>query len=262
MKYWAVLIFNMRLNLVYPLALFATLLSTLVSIFVAWYIWQRVFREQDLVAGMNAGQMFTYIVFSRIFTAHHIWNLVRLIGQRIQSGDILIDLLRPMQLQTYYLVGRAGDLLFMTLFIGTPTLLIVLPLGQLQIPHGLSTYLLFFTSLLLSLMAGYILEFWIASLAFYTNYSWGLESLYRALLLLFAGGLFPLQLLPEPLLMISNILPFKDILYTPVAIFSGMVPSNEIPSMVTLQLVKVLILFTLSRFTFARLLQNLAIQRG
>lgn len=262
MKYWAILIFNMRLNLVYPLALFATLLSTLVSILVAWYIWLRVFREHDFVAGMNAAQMFTYIVFSRIFTAHHIWNLVRQIGQRIQSGDILIDLLRPMQLQTYFLAARAGDLFFMTLFIGVPTLLVVYPLGQLQIPHGVLTYMYFLASLILSLMAAFILEFWIASLAFYTNYSWGLESLYRALLLIFAGGLFPLQLLPEPLLTISNILPFKDMLYTPVAIFSGMVPGNEMPSIILVQLVKVMILLALSRVTFARFLRNLAIQRG
>jgi len=146
-KFLEVMKISMKANLSYISAAWGAFIVTVLQIFIFYYIWMAVYGGSSLLNGISKGQMITYIILSRILYTQVTWNFIRELGNKIHTGEISMDLLRPMDFQLFMFTGRMGDLTAFASVTAVPSLIIAgLSLG-LYLPHNPLTYVYFVLSL-------------------------------------------------------------------------------------------------------------------
>ena len=148
-------------------------------------IWQAVFAAKGLSAeqtldGLTLSQLATYLAVGYMARAAYFTNTDSEIAARFQSGDVTLDLLKPLSFHGQWLAQAAGETAFRLLFFAAPMSLILVPLFGVQAPTGdgwwqfpLLFVLAFLINAELNLMAGSA-SFWLEDIT-------GLISLKRRL---------------------------------------------------------------------------------
>lgn len=237
-------------------------IATVIQIFVFYYIWMTIYGGEMLLKGISKHQMIAYIILSRVLYTQFIWSYIHTIGEKIHSGEIAIDLLRPLDFQLFMYVGRLGDSFAFAAITAVPALIIAVFSLGFYLPVHPITYIYFSISLLMALTIAFFIEFMISLIAFYTNYSWGLQTLHEALLSLFSGALIPLVFFPGWLRAIIDALPFKDMMYTPISIYLELVKGHQIAESMLFQMIWIVVLLILSRLFFAVSIKKITVQGG
>jgi len=253
---------NMKTTLAYITTAWGALFTTLLQVFVFYYIWMAIYKEDSIINGISREQIITYIIFSRIIYTQLTWGFISRIGSKIQTGSIVMDMLKPIDFQLYIYLGRLGDFILFGMLTSVPILIICgLTLG-IQLPSSPIIFVYFFLSLFLATTISFFVEFWIGLLTFYTNFSWGLQTFQESLISLFSGALIPLSFFPKWLLIITNLLPFKEMSYSPVAIYLGLIHGREIIETLIFQVMWVFILLILSRLFYSFVIKKVTVQGG
>lgn len=253
---------NIKVNLAYAVNAWGAFVVTLFQIFVFYYIWMAIYKFDSVINGISKGQIITYIILSRIIYTQITWGFIPKLGRKIHTGEIAMDLLKPMDFQLFMFFERIGD--FMAFFAMTafPILIICsLTLGM-QPPADFMTLIYFGLSLFMAMALSFFVEFWIGLLTFYTNYSWGLQTFQEALVALFSGALVPISFFPGWLKVITNFLPFQQMSYSPVSIYLGVVKGPQIFEVLGFQLMWVIILLILSRLFYSFAIKRVTVQGG
>ena len=120
----------------------------------------------------------------------------------------------------------------------------------------------FALTLLLGHAVLFLFDWGFACLAFYTTEVWGLGIVRVGVGMFFSGALVPLDMMPAWLQNIAMALPFAQVIYVPVAIFSEIIPLNEVPGLIFGQLTWLVGLFVLSRLIFSRSVRKVTVQGG
>jgi len=253
---------NMKTTLAYITTAWGALFTTLLQIFVFYYIWMAIYKEDSIINGISRDQIITYIIFSRIIYTQLTWGFIARIGSKIQTGSIVMDMLKPVDFQLYMYLGRMGDFILFAILTSIPILLVCGFTLGIQLPPHPIIFIYFFLSLFLATTISFFVEFWIGLLAFYTNFSWGLQTFQESLISLFSGALIPLSFFPKWLLTITNLLPFKEMSYSPVAIYLGLIQGNEIYKTLIFQVIWVVVLLILSRLFYSFVIKKVTVQVG
>ncbi|MEI7475093.1 MAG: ABC-2 family transporter protein [bacterium] len=253
---------SMKSNISYVFAAWGAFFSNILQIFIFYYIWMAVYGDNTVLNGISKDQMITYIILSRILYTQITWGFIHVIGNKIQSGDIVMDLLRPVDFQLFTYISRLGDIISFGIMNAIPALILAGMFLGLYLPHNPIILLYFIISLLMAITISFFIEFWIGLLAFYTVNSWGLQTLYEASISFFSGSLIPLAFFPHWLKAIVNFLPFKDMLYTPISIYLGIVNGNQILESLFFQFLWVIALLVLSRLIYCFSIKQVTIQGG
>jgi len=187
------------------------------------------------------------------------WNYN--LAERVRTGDIVSDLVRPLGLFWRELAERYGTLAYY-LATRAPAVFFVGWLVYGLVPPPRWELLLFPVSLALAVAAMSGLWFIACSSAFWRERANG-EVLAILLANTFFGGVFvPLDFYPEPLRWLANALPFRATLYTPVALFAGKLSGAALAFGLLHQVVSVAALASLSLALEGRGLRRLAAQGG
>ncbi|WP_026421568.1 ABC transporter permease [Actinokineospora inagensis] len=149
------------------------------------------------VAGYDGPQLVSYVWIGQgVLAVVNAWVMLDL-AERVRTGDVVADLLRPIDPLWTYLctdLGRSGFAM-LTRFVG-PVLVGALAFG-LYVPANPLTYLLAPLSILFAVVVGFACRYLIGLSAFWTLDIRGTSMLW-VFLSGFAGGLyFPLAILPE-----------------------------------------------------------------
>lgn len=253
---------NIKTALAYAATAWGALFTTLLQIFVFYYIWMAIYKEDSIINGISREQIITYIILSRTIYTQITWGFIPKIGSKVHNGSIILDLLKPIDFPFYMYLSRLGDFIAFGSMTAIPVLIISgLTLG-IQPPPSPLVFLYFFISLLLAMSISFFVEFWIGLLTFYTNFSWGLQTFQESLVALFSGALIPLTFFPGWLLKITNLLPFKEMSYSPVAIYLGLIKGNEIFETLMFQVIWLFILMILSRLFYNCVIKKITVQGG
>lgn len=253
---------NIKVGLAYATTAWGAFFITLLQIFVFYYIWMAIYKFDTVINGISKDQIITYIVLSRIIYTQITWGFIPKIGSKVQTGSIIMDMLKPIDFQFFMYLGRIGDFVAFAAMTATPILIICGFTLGLQFPHSPLTVLAFLLSLFMAMTISFFVEFWIGLLTFYTNYSWGLQTFQEALVALFSGALIPLSFFPGWLLRIANVLPFKEMSYSPVSIYLGLVHGPQVIEILIFQLIWIFVLLFLSRAFYAFAIKKITVQGG
>lgn len=225
------------------------------SVYIAFY------RSGDrtMVAGFTVPQILTFVwIAQSLLMLVYLWNWWE-IALAVQSGDVVSDLMKPMDFQTYWLsrdLGRAACH-WLTRF--APTFALGVLVFDLALPGGLSQWLAFFVSVNLAIVVSFGWRFLLNLTAFWFLDVRGINMLALLVLNFFSGFLLPLSFFPDWLRAIAEWLPFRAILMVPVEVFLGQrSPGNGL----AIQLAWVVVMLLLGKLVLGVAVRKLVVQGG
>jgi ABC-2 type transport system permease protein len=149
------------------------------------------------------------------------------LAERIRTGDVAIDLYRPVGILGWYLAGDLGRATYHLLTRGLAPTLIGALLFDIRMPAGPVAALAFFASLPLAVTVSFAVRFLVASTAFWLLDASGPRVLAGALAIFFSGMALPLVLFPGWLGTLARALPFSAIIQVPNDLWLGHHPGAD-----------------------------------
>ncbi|HWI62283.1 MAG TPA: ABC-2 family transporter protein [Symbiobacteriaceae bacterium] len=237
-------------------------LGQLVLMIIAVHFWRAVYSATPMVGGMDREQAVAYVLVANSVGMVISWSLIPEFGTMLRTGAIAHELVRPLDFQfrmfaKMFAMQGATALLHMLLLGGVATLFL-----GLRLPVNPLVWLWF----ALSLVSGFLVLFtfdWLLSIsAFYTTEIRGLYILREGLASFFSGYMVPLAMLPDWIRHAAELLPFGQVLNTPVQILTGVTPLGAAPRAVGVQLLWAAVLLAAGRPALRVALRSVAVQGG
>lgn len=141
--------------------------------------------------------------------------------ERIRSGDVAIDLYRPVGFVAWFLAGDLGRAAYHLLTRGLAPTLVGLALFDVALPPSPLHALVFAASLPLAVTVSFGIRFLVAATAFWVLDASGLRVLSGALAIFFSGMMLPLVLFPGWLGTLAEALPWSAFIQVPIDIWLG-----------------------------------------
>ena len=141
--------------------------------------------------------------------------------ERIRSGDVAIDLYRPVGLVGWFLAGDLGRAAYHLLTRGLAPTLVGMALFDIELPATPLHALAFVLSLPLAVTVSFGIRFLVAASAFWILDASGLRVLSGAFAIFFSGMMLPLVLFPGWLGTLAEALPWSAFIQVPIDIWLG-----------------------------------------
>lgn len=185
--------------------------------------------------GYDAGSMAAYIWISQgLLGSVNLFGRIE-IADRIRTGDVVVDFLRPLDVQAGAVATEVGRNLFALLPRGIPSVLVGAVLVGMTMPTTALPYLLGAVSVLLGITVSVTTVYLVAAAGFWLVEVRGLQILYMVVSGFLAGLFVPIHLFPAPLLALASATPFPSMLMYPVDVLSGRVDGLAALGLVAVQ---------------------------
>jgi ABC-2 type transport system permease protein len=186
----------------------------------------------------------------------------RELAERVRTGDIAVDLARPVDLQLSWLAADLGRAAFMLLPRGLPPMLIgVLFFGVGLSPHP-ALYALAPVTITLAVAVSFACRFLVNLAAFWLLDVRGVLTLYMVASNVLAGLIVPVHWFPRWMRVIADASPFPSMLQAPVDVLSGRVSGWSAVGTVAVQALWLAVMLTFGRVVLRRGLRRLVVQGG
>ena len=185
------------------------------------------------------------------------------LAERVRSGDVVVDLYRPIDLQAWWLASWTGRAGFAFLARGIPPALVGAVAFDLVMPTGPVMWLAFVVSVTLASGVGFALRFLTNLSAFWLLDNRGVDQLVTMVLLFFSGMLVPIVLFPAWLETAARALPFAGMIQLPTEVFMGRYDTvGAIAGVLALQAAWLLALLAAGRLVLAAATRKVVVQGG
>ncbi|VXB46563.1 ABC transporter permease [Nocardioides sp. AX2bis] len=144
-------------------------------------------------------------------------------ADRVRTGDVAVDFLRPLDVQAAAVATDTGRRLFALLPRGVPSVVIGALLVGMSTPGSAWTYLLGAVSVLLGIVLSCACVYLLAVVGFWIVETRGLQILYMVASGFLAGLFVPISLFPDWLHAVAVSTPFPSMMMYPVDLLSGRV---------------------------------------
>ena len=227
-------------------------------------LWRALYIGRTSVAGYDRRQLLTYIIVSQTlltfqFTVRTVWS----IEGKVRSGEVAIELMRPIDFQGMMLATAVGAGMHTLFFNMAPKFTLFALAGLVGPPASLAALGLSVFSAVLGFLVLFGINFLIGVSAF-----WLLEvrGLYAAVMWgmawLLSGYFLPLEFYPRWLAALARALPFAAMVYTPASIYTGAAAGVAALTAILGQLAWVAALLGAGRLLFGRAYHRLVVQGG
>jgi ABC-2 type transport system permease protein len=143
------------------------------------------------------------------------------LAERVRTGDVVVDLYRPVDLQAWWAASWLGRSSYLVLARGVPPIVLGGVLFDLATPADAGTWAAFGVSVVLAVVVGFGLRFVVNLSTFWLLDNRGVDQLVTLVLMFFGGALVPLVLFPSWLDDVARLLPFASMLQLPAEVFIG-----------------------------------------
>jgi ABC-2 type transport system permease protein len=217
--YW-VARYAVRRHAAYPLAGLAEAVTNTVFGFLRAYILIALWHARPALGGYD---MTDAITFS--FLTQALIGPVQIFGgmeltERIRTGDVAIDLHRPVDLQGWWLADDLGRAIFTLVFRSGPPLLIGALAFRLKLP-GPAAWAAFAVALLLAVLVGFALRYLVSLSTFWLHDDRGIQAVALVLSLFLSGMILPLVVFPDWLGTLARLLPWAALVQVPADVLLG-----------------------------------------
>ena len=155
-------------------------------------IFVTLFANPDVVNGMTFTDTMIYLILAtalfNFLEMFVVWDMSR----SIQSGKIVLDLLKPMRFRKYTFWSYTGNHVVQFVLTFIPTFIVVMIVTKGAIPLGLNL-VWFLIATVLALIINYNIEMLVAPICLFTESTWGINIVKETIVLLLSGASIPLQ---------------------------------------------------------------------
>lgn len=213
----------------YRLNFFMWRLRNVLQFLTLYFLWVSVIPEGTQIFGYTQSLMITYVMGITFLSAIILSSRTQEIGDNINNGDLSIFLLRPVSYFHYWFfrdIGDKGMNIFLSIIELSLLFLVLHP------PIFLQTNSIYLLLTIIAILEGIFLYFFISTLlgllGFWSTEVWAPRYIFSILVSFFAGGLFPLDILPKNIQVSFQLLPFANLLYFPLKIYLGQLNYNQL----------------------------------
>lgn len=236
-------------------------LNRIIEIVVYIFVWQAIYDQTGNAGGYTITQMITYYIL--VFTLSSIsnWGVNEDMAHSIRNGNINKELLNPLSYFQYYFGVNIGEMGF-AIVVGIATFIICSLFWSVTLPVSLINFLLFIFVILLGIPITFFFTMIVGTVGFYSSSIWGMQILRKSIISIFSGLIAPINLFPIWFQNIANILPFKELIYTPINIWLGQITTNEIIFVIIKQGIWIIVLYILAKLFFNHAVKKVTINGG
>ena len=202
--------------------LFITFLGNIIYLIIIYNLWQAIYASspEDTVNGMTFTDTMIYLVMATaIYNSLSLW-IVWDMSNQIQSGEMILNLVRPMSFRSNMLFSCLGANIMSFIMIFIPTFAIVRVMTGSAIPLGMNL-VYFIIAISFALLINFYIDFFVGTICLYTESTWGVDSAKNVVVMLLSGAVIPLAFFPEKFRVIAEYLPFQAIYNIPLRILTG-----------------------------------------
>lgn len=163
-------------------------------------------------------------------------------ARRIHTGDIAVDLLRPMPLLPVLYAGKLGRAGYLLLARGVPPMFVGALVTGIALPAHPASYALGAIALLLAITVAFLADAIVNLVAFWLLETRGITIVHTAVMNLLSGFLIPIHWFPDCLRALARATPFPSMIQTPIDALSGRIPPAQALGGVGVQALWVLVL--------------------
>jgi len=212
--------------------------------------------------GYDAGSMAAYIWLSQgLLGSVNLFGRTE-VAERIRTGDVVVDFLRPLDVQGAAVATEVGRNLFALLPRGIPSVLVGALVVGMTMPTTPLPYALGLVSVLLGITVSVTTVYLVAATGFWLVETRGVQILYMVVSGFLAGLFVPISLFPAPLLGLASATPFPSMLQYPVDVLSGRVEGLAALGLVAAQVAWLLATAALGQVLTRRGRPTLEVQGG
>lgn len=260
--YWQLVRAGFRRQSYYRLAMFGGLVANVAFGFVRAAVLTAAVEANSGFGGYDRGSIGAYIWLSQgILGAIAFWTLPDIV-ERIRTGDVVIDFLRPINIQFAHLAEYFGRALCTLIPRALPGILIGALTFGLVLPNTPGPYLLGAISLLLAIATSFLSMFAVCLGGFWLVETRGLRALHQICGTFLAGLFAPVHLFPEWLRFIAYATPFPSMLQWPIDVISGRAIGLDAARLVGVQCFWLLVLIALGQLLLRAGRRKLEVQGG
>lgn len=224
MLYASIFVSSFRRYSTYRAATLAGVFTNCVFGVIYSFAYLALWRQNPTAGGYDATDAVTYVWLGQaLLMTVALWGggTTDDLAERIRSGDVAIDLYRPVGLVRWYLAADLGRSAYHLLARGVGPTIVGALLFDIRMPPGPWAALAFGACLPLAVTVSFGLRFLVASTAFWLLDDSGAKVLSGALAIFFSGLMLPLVLFPGWLGTLARALPWSAFIQVPNDIWLG-----------------------------------------
>jgi len=204
-------------------------IRNVMQLLTVYYLWLAVTPRNGHIFGYSRSLILTYVLVASLIGSIVFSSRTQEMGENINSGELSQYLIRPLRYFGYWFARDIGDKLFNISFAIAELAIIYLilrPPLYLQFDFGifLATLLAIFLALVMNFFIGCLLGL----IAFWSPEFWAPRFIFYMLISFFAGGMFPLDIMPLWLQYIFQFSPFTYLQYFPIKIYLHSLSQTQI----------------------------------
>lgn len=238
--------------------------GNILYLIIIYFLWKAIYASAgtDVVNGMTFNDTLIYLVLASalygFLEMYFVWDM----GRSIQSGKIVLDLLKPMEYRKYLFWSYSGTFITHFFFTFLPTFIIVSVFTHGAIPLG--TNLIFFIiSVVMAVSINYSIDFIVGTICLYTESIWGINMMKQVIVLLLSGATIPIAFFPETLKRIVYYLPFQSIYNAPLSILLNADPQpGDLLQVFGMQLFWCIVMWAISKLFWKISIRQITVNGG
>jgi ABC-2 type transport system permease protein len=224
-----------------------------------------VFAARPHINGYDAADAVTHVYVAQALIAPVAIMGPQLdLAERVRTGDVAIDLLRPAHLAPWWLAHDLGRAAFGVVFRSVPTFALGAALFPLVLPGDPVRWAAAAASLVLAVLIGFGLRYLYALAGFWLLDARGVTAVAVMVAGFASGQLLPLVLFPDPLAALLRALPWAGLIQVPVEVFldKDTLPGGHIAGGLAFQAAWAAALLALGALLTARAARRVVVQGG
>ena len=225
-------------------------------------IFQAFYRSTNADQPMSSSDVETYIWLGQAFLAALPWNIDTDLRTMIRSGGIGYELVRPVNLYSYWLSRALAWRTAPMLMRAIPLLAFAFVVMGMMPPVSVAAALAFAVSMCAAILLSAAITTFLNVTMLWTVTGDGVMQLTFGFVLIFSGMLVPLPLFPDWSQPFINAMPFRGLVDTPYRIYLGHIPISEVPQHLTHQLIWFIAFLIAGRIALSSALRRVVVQGG
>ncbi len=251
-------------SLQFRLGTVVIIIGNILYLIVVYFLWKAIYSSAgtDIVNGMTFSDTLIYLVLATALFNFMEMYIVWEIGRNIQSGKIVLDLIKPMKYRQYMFWSYSGSFITNFFFTLLPTFIVVAIVTHGAIYFGINL-LLFIISVIIAVSINYSIDFIVGTICLYTESIWGINIMKQVIVMLLSGVTVPIAFFPEPLKSIVYHLPFQSIYNAPLSVLlDGNPQLNTVLTTIGTQLFWCVTMIALSKLFWKVSIRKITVNGG
>lgn len=263
--YLAVAARSFRRYSTYRAATLAGIFTNSVFGLIYSYAYLALWAARPGVGGYDSTDAVTYVWLGQsLIMTVALWNggSTDDLPDRIRSGDIAIDLYRPVPVLWWYYASDLGRAAFHFLTRGIAPTAIGFVLFHIRGPASPAAAVGFLVSIVLAVTVSYAIRFLVSCTAFWVLDAQGIKLMAGVCAMFFSGMVLPLNLYPGWFGTVVNALPWASFVQVPIDVYLGKHPGTDLLAALAFQLMWAVVLLACCGLVVQRATRKVVVQGG